>query len=1010
MANSPYTELYKKLNPAQKEAVDTIEGPVMVVAGPGTGKTQILTLRIANILIQSQVNPENILAMTFTEAAAMQMRRRLAEIIGTPAYKVEINTFHGFCNDIIQSNPEDFPELLSSESITDVEQIQLMEQLIQETSLKLLKPFGDPLYYVRPALMAINDLKKEGVTPQEFEKAIKIQEEDFGKIDDLYHEKGKYKGEMKGKYQDLQKSIEKNKELLILFKAYEQQLRQERKYDFNDMLLFTKKALENNKSLLMRLQEQFQYILVDEHQDTNSAQNKIIELLANFYDEPNLFVVGDEKQAIFRFQGASLENFLYFRKLYPTAKLINLTKNYRSHQWILDASDSLISKNIAAQLLLPEKVRLLSESPWEKEKIKLAILNDYHAEFEFVAEQIKQKQKEGVPLSEIAVLGRRNKDLQEMAGFLERKGIPFAINSDANILDDLEIQKFLLILRAINSFGTDQDLLRVMHVSFLDIDPLDIYKIIRYSQEKEISVSDVLARVGSKKQQDLALENTAAVKNLYKNLQIWKKESENVSFGELFVSVIRRSGFREQILKHPRRFELLDKLITLYELVKFKVSKNPDFSLKDFIDYLELLQSHGLGIEVSAKSSQKEAVNLMTAHRSKGLEFDYVYILNVFDSRWGNSKMRSAGFTIPWDILGVKLNVELDENEDERRLFYVAMTRARKGVMLSFSTRSLEGKEQLPSQFIDEVDPQFYENISTEEFEQLFLQEKDRLFDRDFQVEPPFKDQEFFAKLFAQRGLSPTALENFMTCPWRYFYLDLLHFPELKSGALVFGSAIHASLDAYIKQIATQPFLSDEQACEFLLDEFEKRLKKEPISAQEKQILMEKGKFILENYYQAFLKNYSGQILSEVSVRGVKLADDIVLNGRIDMLEKGSKNGEVIVHDFKTGKPKSRNVIEGKTASSDGAYKRQLVFYKLLLDHYQGGRMKMSEGVLDFVEPDARGKFHSERFVIEDPEVKVLEDQIRYTAEQIKSLSFWNDRCGDKDCEYCKLREMTIKE
>ena len=196
MITNKFNELYKRLNPEQKLAVDEIEGPVMVVAGPGTGKTQILTLRIANILLKTQVNPENILALTFSEAASFEMRSRLSEIIGTAAFRAEISTFHSFANSILKNYPDEFPFLLSSESITEIEQLELIEKLLNSLDLVLLKPFGDPLYYMKDILSAINDLKKENISPIDLDKAIKEQTKDFDAVDDLYHEKGKYKGEM----------------------------------------------------------------------------------------------------------------------------------------------------------------------------------------------------------------------------------------------------------------------------------------------------------------------------------------------------------------------------------------------------------------------------------------------------------------------------------------------------------------------------------------------------------------------------------------------------------------------------------------------------------------------------------------------------------------------------------------------------------------------------------------------------------------------------------------------
>src|SRR3989339_14219 len=205
MTSDAFQEAYDKLNAQQKHAVDYIEGPVMVIAGPGTGKTQILTLRIANILIKTQINPENILALTYSESAAFEMRGRLSGIIGTPAFRAEISTFHSFANNIIRSYPDEFPYLLSSESVIEVEQMELLEKLLDSLKLKLLKPFGDPLYYLKDILSCINDLKKEGVTPSKLHEAIEKQKQDFDGIPDLYYEKGRYNGQMKGKYQELKK-------------------------------------------------------------------------------------------------------------------------------------------------------------------------------------------------------------------------------------------------------------------------------------------------------------------------------------------------------------------------------------------------------------------------------------------------------------------------------------------------------------------------------------------------------------------------------------------------------------------------------------------------------------------------------------------------------------------------------------------------------------------------------------------------------------------------------------
>src|SRR3989338_8671386 len=237
MKTSEFKNYYERLNPKQKEAVDEIDGPVMVVAGPGTGKTQILTLRIANILEKTDTPPEAILALTYTESGVASMRSRLSEMIGSSAYRVTISTFHGFANNIIRNYPEEFPYIVGANSITDVDQYKIMEEIITTSELSMLRPFGDTFYYLRSALSTINKLKQEGVGPEKFEGIIQDEEKKFALIDDLYYDKGAHKGKMKGKYQDMQKHINKNKELSILYHAYQKALRDRKMYDYSDMIM-----------------------------------------------------------------------------------------------------------------------------------------------------------------------------------------------------------------------------------------------------------------------------------------------------------------------------------------------------------------------------------------------------------------------------------------------------------------------------------------------------------------------------------------------------------------------------------------------------------------------------------------------------------------------------------------------------------------------------------------------------------------------------------------------------
>lgn len=1000
MQTPKFSENYKKLNPEQKQAVDTLEGPVMVIAGPGTGKTQILTLRIANILLKTQTNPENILALTFSESAAFQMRQRLTSIIGTPGFRVEISTFHSFGNSIIQNFPEEFDNLLASESITEAEQIELIEEIITKSELKLLKPWGEPLFYARDSLQAINDLKKESVSIRDLEKAIAKKQSNFDSTDDLYHEKGKYKGEMKGKYQDELKSIKKLEEFIKIYEAYQNYLAENKKYDFNDMLIEVIKALEKNKSLLLQLQEKYQYILVDEHQDTNSSQNRLVELIASFYEVPNLFVVGDEKQAIYRFQGASLENFLYFKKKYKSAKLINLSQNYRSHQTILDASTSFISNNVSANILT--QVSLVSANQTSPENIKLAVLEDHYGEYEFLTQKIKSLIDSGVDSKEIAVLGRRNFDLSEFSDFLKRANIDFVIDADLDVLSDLWIHKFLLILNAVNKIGDETNLAKVLQINVFNFDPIDIFKLISHSKKENQNLHETLDNLNRKTSKELNLKNPTPIKNFYSLFKGWLSLNNNIPFDDLFVKILNESGIKKSILKLPERNEIINKFITLFEEVKTKLYKNPDYNLNDFLKRIELLKKHHLSMEIKSKLINSNGVRLLTAHKSKGLEFDYVFIFQCFAGRWGKAKTRAKLIKIPWELMGEKIKSEakFEEIEDERRLFYVGLTRARKDVILTYSKLSSSGKEQLPSPFLEEIKKELIEQIDTVEFNEKFSIEKDLLLDIP---EPKIKQQaefDYLKNLFLEKGLSITGFQNFLECPWKYFFVNLVSLPDVKSKFQIYGTAIHYSLDALIKKRKTEKNPKD-----FLLKSFEKILREYSLMISDKQEFLEKGRAALSGFYDQIFISYPDSIQSEVSIRGIKLSENLILNGRIDMLEE-IKKGEYRIHDFKTGKPKKKSEIDGTKKDGKYNYLRQLVFYKIILENYKGKKFKVIEGVVDFVEPDQKGNYSSVVFdLTTEDEAQVLQE-LEAIAAQISSLSFWEDRCGLKECEWCALREM----
>jgi DNA helicase II / ATP-dependent DNA helicase PcrA len=1001
-APEKFEELYGRLNAHQKEAVDSIEGPVMVIAGPGTGKTQILTLRIANIITKTDTAPENILALTFTEAGVHAMRTRLVDMIGAPGYKVRINTFHGFANDVITRFPEEFPVIIGAQHVTEVEQVRQIEEIITSLPLKEIKPFGDPAYYVRDILSAVSKLKREAVTPDDFTKIIKRELEEFEKIPDLYHEKGAWKGKMKGEYRDLLKRLEKNKELAIVYAAYEDALRTTRHYDYNDMIVQVVGALRTNEDLLRTLQEEHQYILVDEHQDTNNAQNAILELMSNFHPSPNLFIVGDEKQAIYRFQGASLENFLYFKNLYPDAKLIVLENNYRSTQSILDSAHGVLAG---------EK-KLKANAPHEALPIRLFAFSRPEIEQYFLAKDIKEKIAAGTPPSDIAILYRDNKDAFGIAEMLEKFGVPFGIESDQDIMTDRDIRKLIAILYMVDDIGNDQKLVPVLHIDFLGCDPLNVYTIMQYASKERMPLLRVMR--SAELLDALKIHDKDILMRRAAQITAWGKGAKNEDLLPFVERVIRESDFLTHILRSPDALEKIDKLTALFNEMQRLVADHKSYELHDFLEYLVTLASHNLLIKKAGaapsggSSASGGRVHLMTAHRSKGQEFSYVYMVQAFDGHWGNRRRRDK-ITIPAVVFSKTGDTipEDADNQDETRLFYVALTRAKKEVTITYARQNASGDEQLPSEFIQNIHEDLIKKGSSDIYEEEYASAHELRVAPRVSMAPSIKEKAFIAGVLEERGLSVTGLNHFLECPWKYFYSDVLHIPRAKSRPELYGIAVHAALKDFFDAIRT----GDTPDKKFLLDRFALYMNRAPLGEEEFQASIEKGNHALTGYYDTYHESWRMNTLTEFNVTGVTLGGEgreknLKLIGKIDKIEFLEADGAVNVVDYKTGKPKTRGQMEGKTKDATGNEKRQLVFYDILLRGHDGGKMHMMSGDIDFLEPDDKGRYHKENFVVSEEDRTEVRRLIEETAGKIRELSFWNEACDEKDCEFCGLRKM----
>lgn len=916
-----FEQYYGKLNPAQKLAVDSIEGPVMVVAGPGTGKTQVLTLRIANILRQTDTPPDGVLALTFTKSGVQAMRQRLVEIAGPAGYRVSVNTFHGFCNDLITKYPEEFPRIIGSRPATRVQQIKALEQAIDESELELLRPYGAPYYYLHQALSAIDRLKKDNVTPKDFAK---------------------------------QADSEKARELALIYQRYEAKLREQLIYDFSDMIMEVLAVMRKKKDFLRRLQEEYLYILADEHQDANQSQNQLLTLLASFHPEPNLFLVGDEKQAIFQFQGASLENFNYFQQLYPRAKLITLTENYRSGQKILDAAGSL----------MPGSARLKAAAVKSPALVRVVALANPTAEERYLVAEIKRQLANGVPADEIAVIYRDNADAEPIIEALDRAGIPLVVQSQTDLLSDNTIGKLLLLLEAVQHFGDDNYLLRVLHLDLFDLDPLAVYPIKNYQDLKN---------------------SEGKLAELYQSLVRWRKLAKNENLSDFISAVLEESGFFTYLLAQPAAEDKLAKLQSFYEETKELATGHPHYRLSDFFDQLATLKRHGLGLPQTVLPP-RSGVRLMTAHGSKGLEFRQVYIVRATDGHFGHR--RAQGSLLP---------SEAGDESAERRLFYVALTRARQGVTITYAQTARDGRPQLPTQYIAEIRDEYLEQLTAPELAADVVEHLRPRVAKPSQL----AEREYLNQLFRERGFSATDLNTYLRCPLEYYYRNLLRLYREQNKHLLYGTAVHAALKEFFDAYKTGKTLSQKD----LLERLHYHLALQPLSPRDLADSLRKGEEALGGYYEAYRGSWGRDLLTELNARAQW--GEIVLTGRVDKLELLGA-GQVRVVDYKTGKPKSRNHILGLTRAEDGGeYYRQLLFYKLLLEQYQPTKYRVLAGVIDFIEPDDKGRYKREEFELNSDEVEKLATQIKQIAAEILSLEFLNKGCGKKDCEACRLWRVT---
>jgi DNA helicase-2/ATP-dependent DNA helicase PcrA len=1017
-----FREEYEKLNQQQKLAVDTIEGPVMVIAGPGTGKTQILASRIGKILLETDTPPENILCLTYTDAGVVAMRRRLLHFIGPDAYKVHIYTFHAFCHDVIQENLSLF-EKTALDPLSDLERIELFKQLIDAfpKNHPLKRYRGDVYFEINNLQSLFSTMKKEGWTPAFINQKIDEYIADLPNREDFVYKRAykQYKpGDLKQeKIEEEKEKVEKLRAAVNEFDRFQKMMRDRNRYDFDDMINWVIRAFEENRQLLRQYQERFLYILVDEYQDTSGTQNRLVELLISYWEKnPNVFVVGDDDQSIYRFQGANVENMEQFANAYKDTLFVVLTDNYRSTQPILDISKALIDRNNERLVNRFKNLNkeLIASHPDAKSLTHLPIIKEYESqrhEMIDITLQVQRLIAQGISPGRIGIIYRENKYGEELTGYFKLRNIPVYSKRQMNIFEIPLAQKMILLLKYLAAeheipYSGDEMLFEILHFDWFDIPPIEIAKLSVEVADKQFTENKTsLRRLIYDKSRSPApdLFTPQLNANLAKagaTIERLIHIVPNVTLQILVENIIREAGVLNQVMQSTDKPWQMQVVMGLFEFVRDETHRQPLLRLKDLVNIIELMERENLVLPLVQISGHDKGVNLLTAHGSKGLEFEYVFFAGCNAAFWEKKRPPGGGYKIP-DTVFVSNGGNHERAEELRRLFFVALTRAERHLYISYSRFKNDGKEMEPSMFIAEIrdrhelpvekvflDEDVLTNFQAMQFGQIEAPEIDKL------------EEEFVARLLDRFVMNVTALNNYLKCPLEFYFRNLLRIPSPRYEAAEFGSAIHYALqNLFEKMQANDNRFPDKEI--FITDfGWYMHRHRESFTREQFERRMEYGFEVLSNYYDKYLNSWNRIVAVERNIRNVVVAG-VPLKGKLDKLEFDGKLVNVV--DYKTGdieKAKSKLQPPNDKEPNGGDYWRQAVFYKILVDNYESRGWQAISTEFDFVEPDKKKTYHKVKLVISPADITTVTQQIVTVWQRIRDRDFYTG-CGKEDCHWC---------
>jgi DNA helicase-2/ATP-dependent DNA helicase PcrA len=970
----------EKLNNEQREAVLHGKGPLLIVAGAGTGKTTVITQRIVNLIEKKLALPEEILAVTFTEKAAFEMEERVDKLLEIGYIDLWISTFHSFCERVLRENALDIGLPPDFKILDNTSGWLLARQNLDKFDLDYYKALGNPTKFIQALISHFSHCKDQEVYPENYlEYADSLKTRDDGPED----------GE-----------TERIKEVANAYYIYQQILLQNSALDFGDLINYCLKLFKKRPLILKKYREKFKYILVDEFQDTNWSQYELIKLLA----EPNnnLTVCADDDQAIYRWRGASFSNIVKFQEDFPKAKQVSLIKNYRSCQNILDQSYTFIKQNDPDRLEFRIKInKKLEASP----KVGVGVIEHIHAKNldQEVGETLKKileiiKRGKEANYNDFAILVRANDSAIPFIKALERAGLPYQFLASRGLYSKPIILDVISYFKLLDNYHEGTAVYRILNLPFLEIPESDIATITQYCRRKTVSLFDAL--------QELAIIPGISAKTQEKVvfiLSLIKKHSESArekGVSEILVSFLEDSGYLKHLI-HNNEEEKIDLLNQFYKKVKTFEEAAVEPTLKNFMEEMNLeLESGEEGKLEFDPETGPDMIKVMTIHGAKGLEFKYVFIVNMVDRRFPTDQ-RKDPIELP-DALIKDIKPAGDIHlQEERRLCYVAMTRTKKELYFTSAEDYGGQRKKKLSRFLAEMG---YGEVSSIKYQvsgkNELLQEKPKPIDR-------LKKK--VGLQYLPEHFSYSQLAAFEKCPLQYKFGFILKVPTRGKAVFSFGKTMHNTLYEFLKQIneekksGQENLFGEEEVYSKVLKnlrtggfkELEKIYEKNWIgewyeSQKQKDEYYKKGKEIIKEFYAQFSKNppkilkINGQPALEMPFN-LKIGG-YTLYGVIDRIDE--VDGGIAIIDYKTGQSKDKLDLDAK---------EQLLIYQIAAQEVL--HLKPKQLAYYYLDDGKVAAFLGSENDLENQKAKIIEE-----IEKIKNSEF--EPTPGWQCQYCDFKDI----